>query len=101
VTKHLPLRVVVVGPPLSASGGIGRVMHYTLSALAAQDFRLRVVDRRGLGSSPWSTFMPLLRTCGTNSIERHARRLTTEWHLTARRSPLRAEEPAELSTVET
>jgi glycosyltransferase involved in cell wall biosynthesis len=57
--------VVVVGPPLSASGGIGRVMSYTLSALAAQDFQLRVVDTRGLGSSPWSSFVPLLRTCGT------------------------------------
>lgn len=59
------LRVVVVGPPVSASGGIGRVMSYTLSALAAQDLQPRVLDTRGLGSSPWSSLLPLLRSCGT------------------------------------
>jgi glycosyltransferase involved in cell wall biosynthesis len=65
MTKQLPLRVVIVGPPLSASGGIGRVMSYTLSALAAENLKVRVLDTRGLHSSPWSSLMPLLRVCGT------------------------------------
>jgi glycosyltransferase involved in cell wall biosynthesis len=65
VTKQTPLSVVLVGPPLSASGGIGRVMSYTLSALGSQDVRVRVLDTRGLGSSPWSSLLPLLRSCGT------------------------------------
>lgn len=59
-----PLRVVVVGPPLSASGGIGRVMSSTLDALAGDEgVRLRVLDTRGLRSSPWLSFLPLLRAC--------------------------------------
>ena len=65
MTQPSPLRVVVVGPPLSASGGIGRVMSYTLAALATEDLQLRVLDTRGLGSSPWSSILPLLRSCGT------------------------------------
>jgi glycosyltransferase involved in cell wall biosynthesis len=65
MTKQLPLRVVIVGPPLSASGGIGRVMSYTLSAIAAENLNVRVLDTRGLRSSPWSSLVPLLRTCGT------------------------------------
>jgi glycosyltransferase involved in cell wall biosynthesis len=65
VTNQSPLRVVIVGPPLSASGGIGRMMSYTLSAMTAEDFQFRVLDTRGLGVSPWSSILPLLRTCGT------------------------------------
>lgn len=63
--KQAPLRIVVVGPPLSASGGIGRVMSYAISALAAGDVEIRVLDTRGLGSSPWSSLLPLLWSCGT------------------------------------
>jgi glycosyltransferase involved in cell wall biosynthesis len=63
VNETTPLRVVVVGPPLSASGGIGRAMCYTLSALAAQDLEPKVLDTRGMGLSPWSSLLPLLRSC--------------------------------------
>jgi glycosyltransferase involved in cell wall biosynthesis len=65
MTKKSPLRVVIVGPPLSASGGIGRAMSYILSAVTAEDLQLRVLDSRGLRASPWSSLLPLLRTCGT------------------------------------
>jgi glycosyltransferase involved in cell wall biosynthesis len=65
VTEHSPLRVVIIGPPLSASGGIGRVMSYALSAMKAQDLKVRILDTRGLGASPVSSLLPLLRTCGT------------------------------------
>lgn len=64
MSETASLRVVIVGPPLSASGGIGRVMAYTLAALATDDLEPRVLDTRGLGSSPWSSVLPLLRSCG-------------------------------------
>ena len=60
-----PVHVALVGPPLTASGGIGRVMSYTLAVLPAEGFHVRVLDTRGLGSSPWSSLLPLVRSCGT------------------------------------
>ncbi len=65
MTKQVPLRVVVVGPPLTASGGIGRVMSYALEALGNADLQIRVLDTRGLNSSPWLSVLPLLRSCAT------------------------------------
>lgn len=58
-----PLRVLVVGPPLSASGGIGRVMSYALAALDPADVQYGVLDTRGLGRNPRSSLLPLLRSC--------------------------------------
>lgn len=57
------VRAVVVGPPLTASGGIGRVMSSALAALPAGESEHRVLDTRGHGSSPWSSALPLLRSC--------------------------------------
>ena len=64
IAATTPLRVSVVGPPLSASGGIGRVMSYALSALDEYDVAVRVLDTRGLRSSPWSSILHLVRACG-------------------------------------
>jgi glycosyltransferase involved in cell wall biosynthesis len=59
-----PLHVVLVGPPLSASGGIGRVMSYALAALSREDLELEVLDTRGFSSRPLYSLLPLLRSCG-------------------------------------
>ena len=58
-----PLRVVLVGPPLLASGGIGRVMSYVLAALRPQDARVEVLDTRGTATNPVRSLVPLLRSC--------------------------------------
>lgn len=57
-------RVVLVSPPLDASGGIGRVMSYALAALPAGT-PVRVLDSRGHGRHPALSLFPLLRVCAT------------------------------------
>jgi glycosyltransferase involved in cell wall biosynthesis len=66
-----PVRVVVVGPPLAASGGIGRVMSYALAALdqngtsvrSGNEVEVQVLDTRGRRRSPWWALLPLLSSC--------------------------------------
>ena len=58
------LRVVIVGPPLPASGGIGRVMSYALAALSRENLHVEVLDTRGFGSNPLRSLLPLVRSCG-------------------------------------
>ena len=58
------LRVVLIGPPISASGGIGRVMSYALAVLTREDLQVEVLDTRGLASNPLLSLLPLLRSCG-------------------------------------
>jgi glycosyltransferase involved in cell wall biosynthesis len=65
MTDARPLRVALVGPPLDASGGIGRVMGYALSALPADDVRVEVLDTRGRSGNPLLSALPLMATCGT------------------------------------
>jgi glycosyltransferase involved in cell wall biosynthesis len=65
VTAGAPLRVVVVGPPLDASGGIGRLMSAVFEALPAGEVDVRVLDTRGHRPSPWSSWTRLLSCCCT------------------------------------
>ncbi|SDF23268.1 Glycosyltransferase involved in cell wall bisynthesis [Blastococcus fimeti] len=58
-----PLRVALVGPPLSASGGIGRVMSYVLAGLRPGDVDVEVLDTRGTSTHPVRSLLPLLRSC--------------------------------------
>jgi glycosyltransferase involved in cell wall biosynthesis len=63
MTAGAPLRVVVVGPPLDASGGIGRLMSAVFKVLPAGEVDVRVLDTRGHRSSPWASSYRLLGCC--------------------------------------
>jgi glycosyltransferase involved in cell wall biosynthesis len=52
------LRVALVGPPLEASGGIGRLMSYALAAMP-ESVEVTVVDSRGAGSAKLSPLYAL------------------------------------------
>jgi glycosyltransferase involved in cell wall biosynthesis len=54
-------RVALVGPPLAASGGIGRVMTYLLETLPAEHQPVEVLDTRGSARHPVLSVFPLLR----------------------------------------
>lgn len=58
-----PLRVVLVSPPLDASGGIGRLMSYVLALLEPQQIEVHHIDSRGRSSRPILSLGPLLRVC--------------------------------------
>jgi glycosyltransferase involved in cell wall biosynthesis len=62
-----PPRVVLVSPPLDASGGIGRVMSYALAALPPGT-PVRVLDSRGHARHPVLSLFPLLRVCATLAV---------------------------------
>src|SRR5664280_2305192 len=70
-----PLRVVVVGPPLDASGGIGRLMGYLRAALPDSSCDLRFLDTRGRSVSPWGSIIPVLKTCVALLLLRLVRRV--------------------------
>ena len=59
------LRVVLVSPPLDASGGIGRLMSYVLARLDNHQIAVRHVDPRGRSSRPILSVFPLLRATVT------------------------------------
>lgn len=69
------VRVALVGPPLEASGGIGRVMGYVVDALDDPAVKLEVLDSRGLSQSPWLSALPLARTCAALARRKIARSL--------------------------
>jgi glycosyltransferase involved in cell wall biosynthesis len=58
-----PLRVVLVSPPLDASGGIGRLMSYVLALLESRQIEVRHIDSRGRSPRPILSIGPLLRSC--------------------------------------
>jgi glycosyltransferase involved in cell wall biosynthesis len=80
VTPVSALRLVVVGPPLDASGGIGRVMSSVLATLRPEEVRVEVLDTRGHRRNPVASIVPLLTTCATILV-RAARRQVDVVHV--------------------
>lgn len=73
-----PVRVALVGPPLEASGGIGRVMSYALAALdgdGGTDVAVRSLDSRGRSANPVWSLGPALRTCAQLGVAALRRRV--------------------------
>jgi glycosyltransferase involved in cell wall biosynthesis len=54
-------RVALITPPLDASGGIGRLMSYVLTASPREKVAVRVLDTRGHSSKPILSVIPLTR----------------------------------------
>ena len=55
-------RVVLIGPPLEASGGVGRVMSYVMPASAPENIEIKVLDTRGRSAHPMLSIFPLARS---------------------------------------
>lgn len=47
------LKVIIITPPLNASGGIGRLTSYLQAALAEKNVVATVLDSRGASPTPW------------------------------------------------
>ncbi len=69
------LRVVLISPPLDASGGIGRLMSYVLARLDDHEIAVRHVDPRGRSSRPILSVFPLLRATVTMIVLKGIRRV--------------------------
>ncbi len=69
------LRVVLISPPLDASGGIGRLMSYVLARLDDHQIAVRHVDPRGRSSRPILSVFPLLRAAVTVIVLKGMRRV--------------------------
>jgi len=61
----MPLRVVLVSPPLDGSGGIGRLMSYVLERLDRAQITVRHLDTRGQSEYPLLSALTLLRAAAT------------------------------------
>ena len=69
------LHVVLISPPLDASGGIGRLMSYVLARLDYHQIAVRHVDPRGRSSRPILSVFPLLRAAVTVIVLKGMRRV--------------------------
>lgn len=57
----MAIRVALITPPLDASGGIGRLMSYVVTAMPSEDVAITVLDPRGRSRLPLLSLFPLVR----------------------------------------
>lgn len=65
----------MVGPPLDASGGMGRVMSYAMAQQSVDEVRVEVLDSRGHRPNPVTSIIPLVRCCAIILLRAAGRRV--------------------------